>query len=132
LRLGRARDGKIRIVARGADLANIRDQTIRLIVAHAAFVQERGDVAARFVQAYRDTIAWMYADPAAVKAYAAFAGVPEAIATMVRDEFYPRDGLDPDRISGLDAVMADAVSFKYLPAPLTGEQIAQLIVIPPP
>ena len=127
-----ARDGKIRIVARGAELTNIRDQTIRLIAAHAAFLQERRDVAARFVQAYRDTIAWMYSDPAAVKAYAAFAGVPETIAMMVRDEFYPRDGLEPDRISGLDSAMADGVSFKYLPAPLTREQISQLIVIPSP
>jgi len=126
-----ARDDKIRIVARGADLTNIRDQTIRLIVANSAFLKDRGDVAARFVQAYRDTIAWMYSDPAAVKAYAAFAGVPEPIAMTVRDEFYPREGLDPDRISGLDSVMADGVSFKYLPAPLPAEQLSQLIVIPP-
>jgi NitT/TauT family transport system substrate-binding protein len=126
-----ARDGKIRIIARGADLANISDQTIRLIVAHAPFLTEHGDVAARFVQAYRDTIHWMYSDVAAVKAYAAFAGVPDGIAMMVRDEFYPRAGLDPDRISGLDSVMADGVTFKYLPAPLTREQISQLIVIPP-
>jgi hypothetical protein len=37
----------------------------------------------------------------------------------------------PDRVSGVDAQMADAVTFKYLAEPLTREQIAELIRIPP-
>jgi NitT/TauT family transport system substrate-binding protein len=36
-----------------------------------------------------------------------------------------------DRISGLDTVMADGVAFKFLAAPLSNEQIAQLFQIPP-
>jgi NitT/TauT family transport system substrate-binding protein len=34
--------------------------------------------------------------------------------------------LDPDRAEELDAVMADAVSLKFLQAPLSKEQLAQL------
>jgi len=37
----------------------------------------------------------------------------------------------PDRVSGIDAITQDAITFKVLPAPLTREQIADLIQIPP-
>jgi NitT/TauT family transport system substrate-binding protein len=127
-----AREGKIRIIARGNDLPYFRDQTIRLIVAHAGWLESHREVAARFVQAYRDTLAWMYADPAGVAAYAGFAGTSLATAQQVRDEFYPRDGLTVDRISGLEAVMADGVANKYLAAPLTTDQLGQLFQVPAP
>jgi NitT/TauT family transport system substrate-binding protein len=127
-----AREGKIRIIARGNELPYFRDQTIRLIVAHAGWLESHRDVAARFVQAYRDTLAWMYADPAGVAAYAGFAGTSMATAQQVRDEFYPQDGLTVDRISGLEAVMADGVANKYLAAPLTKDQLGQLFQVPAP
>jgi NitT/TauT family transport system substrate-binding protein len=127
-----AREGKIRIIARGNELPYFRDQTIRLIVAHAGWLESHRDVAARFVQAYRDTLAWMYADPAGVAAYAGFAGTSVATAQQVRDDFYPKDGLTVDRISGLEAVMADGVANKYLAAPLTKDQLGQLFQVPAP
>jgi ABC-type nitrate/sulfonate/bicarbonate transport system substrate-binding protein len=126
-----AQEGKIRIVARGNELPHFRDQTIRLIVANASWLAANRDLAARFVQAYRDTLEWMYGDPAALAAYAAFSGAPLAIARQVRDEFYPRDGLMVDRISGLDSVMADGVANRYLVAPLTKEQLGTLFQVPP-
>ena len=67
----------------------------------------------------------MYSDPAAIKAYAEWVNVPEPLAQRVRDEFYPKENMDPDRISGLDQAMADAVELKFLPAPLTKEQLDQ-------
>jgi hypothetical protein len=39
--------------------------------------------------------------------------------------------LDPYRISGLDAAMADAIAVKLLPAPLTKEQLGELFQVPP-
>jgi NitT/TauT family transport system substrate-binding protein len=42
----------------------------------------------------------------------------------------PKSAVDPDRISGVDDVMADAVTFKYIPAPLTKQQLDALIQIP--
>jgi hypothetical protein len=41
-------------------------------------------------------------------------------------------GLDPDRISGLEAIAQDAVSLKYLTAPLTQAQLNELVVKFPP
>jgi NitT/TauT family transport system substrate-binding protein len=127
-----AQEGKIRIVARGNELPHFRDQTIRLIVANGGWLAANHDVAARFIQAYRDTLEWMYGDPAALGAYAKFSGAPVAIAKQVRDEFYPKDGLTVDRISGLDSVMADGVANRYLAAPLTREQLGALFKVPPP
>ncbi|HYW59350.1 MAG TPA: ABC transporter substrate-binding protein, partial [Xanthobacteraceae bacterium] len=127
-----AHEGKIRIIARGNELPHFRDQTIRLIVANAGWLDAHRDVAARFVQAYRDTLEWMYGDPAALEAYAKFSGAPGAIAQQVRDEFYPKDGLMVDRISGLDAVMADGVANRYLAAPLTRDQLGALFQVPAP
>jgi NitT/TauT family transport system substrate-binding protein len=125
-------DGRIRIVARGSDLPYFRDQTIRLIVANAGYLQRHGAIVARFVQAYRDSLQWMYGTPEGLKAYAQLAHVPETAALAVRDTFYPRDNMLVDHVSGLASVMADGVEFKYLAAPLSPEQLGQLFQIPPP
>jgi hypothetical protein len=36
----------------------------------------------------------------------------------------------PDRIEGLDLAMADAVTFKYISAPLSQDQLAKLVLVP--
>ena len=84
-------EGKIRLLARATDAAIVRGQTIRVIVANAQFLEKHKDVVERYMQAYRETIDYMYGDnPQVLKDYAAFAGVSEAMAKRVRDEFFPR------------------------------------------
>jgi NitT/TauT family transport system substrate-binding protein len=124
--------GKIRIIGRGSDLPYFRDQTIRLIVANVTYLERNKDVVARFVQAYRETLDWMYSDPAGLKAYAEFAGAPDETVKQIRDVFYPRVNMQIDHISGLDSVMSDAVDFKFLTTPLSKDQLAELFQIPPP
>ena len=53
------------------------------------------------------------------------------MAKRVRNDFFPKASLDPDRIVGLDTIVPDAVALKYTAAPLTREQLAELIQIPP-
>jgi NitT/TauT family transport system substrate-binding protein len=123
-------EGKIRLVARATDAALVRGQTIRVVVANAEALAKRRDAIARFMKGYRETIAYMYSDnPRVMKDYAEFAGVSEAMAKRVRDEFFPRSLLDPDEIHGLDGLMAEAVTLKFIPAPLTKEQVAELVQI---
>src|SRR5262249_16176641 len=64
--------GKIRVVARATDVPAIRRDTVRVLITNADALQKRKDIFARFMQAYRETIDWMYSDPAAVKHYAEF------------------------------------------------------------
>jgi len=123
--------GRIRIIARGNDLPEIKGQTVRFVIVNASALQQRKDAIARFMQAYRETIAWMYSDPAALKAYAEFAGVSPAQATLVRDRFFTRDMLDPDKIVGLDRTLAEALDHKFIRAPLAKDKLAELIQLQP-
>jgi hypothetical protein len=42
----------------------------------------------------------------------------------------PKETLVPDRIVGVDQIIAEAVGMKFLAAPLTSEQVKELIQIP--
>ena len=64
--------------------------------------------------------------------YSATNNVPEALVRKTADEFQTRKGMQFDVISGVDGIMADGVKLKFLDAPLTKEQLAELIQIPPP
>jgi NitT/TauT family transport system substrate-binding protein len=126
-------EGKIRLLARATDAAIVRGQTIRTIVANADVLVKRKDVVVRYMQAYRDTIDYMYSDdPQVFKDYAAFAGVSEAMAKRVRDEFFPRALVMPDEIKGLDSLMTDAVELRFISAPLSKEKIADLVQLQMP
>ena len=125
-----ADQGQIRVIAKASDIPSFREQTIRLITTNVETLKNRREVLRRYLQAYRETVNWMYSDPAVLKMYAEFAKVPESVARRTRDDLMPKDDLDPDRLSGLQGLMADAVSFKYVPAVLTKKQIGELFVIP--
>jgi NitT/TauT family transport system substrate-binding protein len=118
--------GRIRIIVRESDVPAFRNQTVRLMIANTATAEQRRDAIDRYLQAYRETLDWMYSDPAALKAYAEWVNIPESLAKEVRDQFFPKENLRLDRLSGLDAAMADAVSLKFLPAPLTKQQQDEL------
>jgi NitT/TauT family transport system substrate-binding protein len=125
-------EGKIHIVAKATDAALVRGQTIRVLVANTATLEKRKDVIERFMKAYRETIDYMYSDnPQVIKDYAEFVKVPEAMAKRVRDEFFPKSLVDPDKIAGLDSLMEEAVTLKFIPMPLTQAQTAEFIQIPP-
>jgi NitT/TauT family transport system substrate-binding protein len=122
--------GKIRLIARASDVPEMRNQTARFMTANATALEARKPVFLRYLAAYREVVDWMYSDPAALQAFANWAHFPEAMARTVRDDYYPKNNVLPDRIEGLDGVMADAVSFKYMPAPLSKDQLARLILVP--
>jgi NitT/TauT family transport system substrate-binding protein len=125
-------EGKIRIIAQGNDATVFKGQTVRLLITNVQTLKDRKPALDRFMKAYRETIDWLYSDdPAALKTYADFVGIPVAMAKRTRDEFFPKAAVDPDRIVGLDTIVPDAVALKYTTAPMTKEQLAELIQIPP-
>lgn len=120
--------GKIRIVGRGNDIPAVAGQTVRFIVANADALGKRPHAFRRYMQGYRDTVEWMFSsDPQAVAAYAAWAGVSEGVARLTRDDFMRRDDLLPDRIAGLETILADATSFKVVPSPLGADALKTLL-----
>ncbi|MGH6861504.1 MAG: ABC transporter substrate-binding protein, partial [Phyllobacterium sp.] len=120
-------DKTIRIVARGSDVAAAKHQTTRVLITHAATLADKKASIDTFLDAYRDTIDWMYSSPEAVKTFADFAGIGEDVTKRTRDEFFTKAALDPATVSGLPSLMADGVQFKFLQAPLTEEQLGQIV-----
>ncbi len=125
-------EGKIRIIATGNDATVFKGQTVRLLITNVQTLQTRKSAIDRYMKAYRETIDLMYSnDPAALATYAEFVGISIDMAKRTRNDFFPKSSVDPDRIVGLDTIVQDAVTLKYTAAPLTKEQLAELIQIPP-
>jgi NitT/TauT family transport system substrate-binding protein len=124
--------GKIRLIMKSSDAPDFDKQTNRVIIANADALKARPDAFARFMRGYRDSLAFIYLTPAGLAAYAAFAKLPEAAAKRALQEFLPLAAVDPDRISGIEEVMADAMAFKFISAPLTKGELAELIQITEP
>ena len=119
-------DGRIRLIAGGNDVAALRTRSARVNLTNLATLNGRKEVLKRFVRAYKDTVDWMYSDPAALKVYGEFSGMPDAVVQRVRP-LMPKDSLATTAVAGIDQIMADAVQNKFLAAPLTKEQLADLI-----
>lgn len=119
-------DGRIRIIAGGNDVTALRTRTARVNLTNLATLDGRKDVLKRFVRAYRDTIDWMYSDPAALKIYGEFSGMPDGVVQRVRP-LMPKESLANPTVTGIDQIVADAVQNKFLAAPLTKEQLTELI-----
>ena len=122
--------GKTRLIMKSSDAPDFDKQTSRVIIANAAELKARADVFVRFMRGYRDALAWIYSTPEGLAAYAAFAKLSPETARRALREFLPPAAVDPDRISGLEEVMADAVKFKFIPAPLSKDDLGELIRIP--
>lgn len=123
-----AEEGKIRIIGHGGDVPALRTQTVRLQITSKSAYAQKKDALARYIAAYRETLDWMYSDPAALKMYSEWVKIPESITKRMRDEFYPKDELLPDKLSGIDAITAEAIATKHLKGPLSKAQLKELFV----
>ena len=125
------KDGKIRIVAHGSDVPSLREQTVRVLVVNANALKTKHDAILRFMDAYREAVDWMYADPKAVEMYSVKIKRPIDLLKESMAKFQPKEALQTDKFADLDGAIRDAVKLKFLEKPLTKEQIAELMQIPP-
>lgn len=124
--LPQVESGEVTVVARGSDSPELSSQTTRVLIANSEAVDTKSDVIASFLEAYNKAIDSAYAD---TRAQEAFAGKLELDPELVKKaiaEYYPREALQIDEIRGLQKSMEDAVTYEYIPAPLTEEQIKEL------
>ena len=121
---------QIRVLASGNDASAFRGQTVRLLMTTAPVLQAKKDAIDRYMKAYRETLDFMYTD-AGLKVYADWLNIPEAKARRTRDDFFPKESVDPDRITGLNEIVKDAVLLKFTATELTKDQLGELIQIPP-
>jgi NitT/TauT family transport system substrate-binding protein len=125
------KEGKIRIIAKGSDVPSLRGQTVRTLIVNANSLKTKHDAIMRFMDAYREAVDWMYSDPKAVEMYSKKMNQPVDVLKESMDKFQPKETLQTDKFADLDGAIADAVKLKFLEQPLTKEQIAELLQIPP-
>jgi NitT/TauT family transport system substrate-binding protein len=127
--LDKVEEGQIRIITTGNDVPSLKTRTGRVNITNVTTLQNRRDALVRFNRAYKETIDWLYADPAAIKIFSEYSGLPEKVAQRV-PQLFPKDTLSPDRVVGIEQIIAEAVATKFLTAPLTPQQVSELIQIP--
>jgi NitT/TauT family transport system substrate-binding protein len=124
-------DGRIRLIARGSDAPSTADQTVRVHIVNADVLAKRKAAVGRFMDAYRETLDYLYNDPKGIEIYADYAKIDVSLARRIREEFMPIAAMNPDKVSGLDSITRDAITFKIMQAPLSQAQLADAIQIPP-
>ena len=122
---------QIRVLASGNDASVFKGQTVRLLMTTVPVLQAKKGAIDRYMKAYRETVDYMYSDPAALKTYADWLKISEEKAKRTRDDFFPKSALDPDQIVGLESIVKDAVALKFTASEVTKQQLADLIRIPP-
>ncbi len=125
------KEGKIRILIHGSDAPSLRGQTVRTIIVNADALKAKHDAIMRFVEGYREAVDWMYSDPKAIKMYADKMKLDESLIAESIKEFHPKAAMQTDEMKDIDGIQRDAVKLKFIDAPLTKEQLAELIQIPP-
>ena len=125
------KEGKIRIVAHGSDVPSLRGQTVRLLIVNANALKTKHDAIMRFMDGYREAVDWMYSDPKAIEMYSKKMHKPVELLKELMEKFQPKAALQTDHFADLDGAIRDAVKLKFLEKPLTKEQIAEMMQIPP-
>jgi NitT/TauT family transport system substrate-binding protein len=124
-------EGTIRAVAYASDVVSLQNRTVRVNITSARTVESRKAVLDRYMAAYREAIDYMYSSPEAIASFAEIANVPLAVAQKIPGRV-PKSALSPDQVIGMDVIMAEAIATKFMSAPLTKEQIADLVRMPLP
>jgi NitT/TauT family transport system substrate-binding protein len=109
-------DGKIRIIARAADVKVLQGRTVRVNFTSASTLATKKDQIERYMAGYREAIDYMYSSPEALKMYAEIGGVPLSISQKMQT-LVPKDSTNPDQIVGMDLVVAEAVATRFPSAP---------------
>jgi NitT/TauT family transport system substrate-binding protein len=126
--LDKVESGQTRVIATGNDVAALKTRSVRVNLTSAATLASKHDAIVRFMQGYKETVDWMYSSPDALKIYGDYSGLPPNIVQRVL-QLVPKQALQTDKVMGLDDIMADAVANKFLAAPLTPDQIKELVQI---
>ena len=125
------KEGNIRILIRGSEAPSLRGQTVRTIIVNSDALKSKRDAIMRFVQGYREAVDWMYADPNAIAMYAEKMKLDQKLIADSIKEFHPKEAMQTDEMKDMAGIQRDAVKLKFIDAPLSKEQLAELIQIPP-
>lgn len=127
--LKEAEEGKIRVIFSGDDVESQRGMTQRLIIGSSDFVNNRREVATKFLEVLDKCIDWAYANIDESKEYYANLNkVDPSIAEKGLD-FYKRETLAFGPILELEKGVEQAVAGGFLKVKPTQEQLDDIIQI---
>lgn len=118
-----------RIIARGGELADYNDITLRAVSANADFLKARPKVAKAFDAAYQESVDWMYAN--LDQALAAFCKEFDLPIGEMRERvanFYPKSAVSLYPLTGIDRQVQEALQYKSITRAPTEAQLKELIV----
>ena len=122
-------DGKIRIVARAREAAELQNQTIRANLANTNSLKTKRETIAKFMRVIHKSIDWGYSNPQAIEIFARNMKVTPDIAKQAVDGYYPKAAMQLGEIRDLERSLQDALEYKFIPAAKTPKDIAGLIDI---
>lgn len=121
--------GETVIVARGAEVPSLQNQTVRVNFTTASTLASKRAALVTFQQVYNKTLEWAYSDPKAIEYFAEIAGVSRELAQQTRDQFYPKAAMQPFEIRGLQQTLDQSLEFKFITKPMKPEEISGLFDI---
>jgi hypothetical protein len=81
--VGTLNQGTLRQIATGRR-ARLPRPDVRMLVTNAAMLEGRKDAVTRYMRAYRETVDWRFASDDAIKPFAEFAGISDAMGKRKR------------------------------------------------
>jgi NitT/TauT family transport system substrate-binding protein len=118
--------GEIRIIARGNDSTEIRNETVRVNVANSNFLAGHRSAVIGFLKAYKKSVDWAYSSQLALSAYAKLSDQSLDAAKYIFKEFTSRKGAQIDEIKGEERVLANAFAANRIPTAMTHMDISGL------
>lgn len=125
-RLQDVADGKVTIVAKAADLDEIKGQTIRVNVTSVNALKAKREALVKYHRAWVKALDFAYSNDKALEYYAEIAKVSKKVAGETRG-FYPKEAMLPYEIGKLDLTLEQAHKFKFTSKRLKPEDVKGMI-----
>jgi NitT/TauT family transport system substrate-binding protein len=114
---------EIRIIARGNDSPDVRNETVRVNAANLNFLTAHRSAAVGFMKAYAKSVDFAYSGEKGLEAYAKLSDQPIDQVRYAAKEFTSKAQDQLTAIKGEDRVLAEALAAKRIPKPMTHDDI---------
>jgi NitT/TauT family transport system substrate-binding protein len=117
------RAGEIRIIARGNDSPEVRNETVRVNAVNLNFLQAHRGAVVGFMKAYKESVDWAYSSHDALVAYAKLSKQPLEQVEYAAKEFQNKEQDQLDAIKGENRVLAEAYAARRTPTLMSHDDI---------
>jgi NitT/TauT family transport system substrate-binding protein len=115
--------GEIRVIARGNDSPQVRNETVRVNAVNADFLAAHRSTVLGFLRAYKKSVDWAYSGQPAFEAYAKLSGQELELVKYTVTQFASKETAQLDEIKTEDRALATALAAKLIPHALTRKDI---------